>query len=301
MLVGGQTITATQAIYIVAVAPDNNSCQTETSFIVTILQEPILDLPSELALCSDVNGTQQDVFLGTDLGSGFRYDWTPDNDTNGDGIEEAIFRINTNGTYSLQVYQLGNGTECGGFTTYTTNVSEVLQPPPLTVEVTAEGYELNSGNRVRLIVGDNPLLYDQFEYSITGPNGPFQNDNIFSDVDGGLYTGYVRALSGCGNAVASEPFLIVNYPTFFTPNGDGINETWKPLGLENLNITGDLDIYIYDRYGKLLTRLDPLGSGWDGTCDGTFMIVTDYWFKAYFTNELDGTPVFFNGHFTLKR
>lgn len=297
----GQSIRNTQTVYILATAAENSNCRAETSFDVTILQEPILDLPTELALCADTNGTLQDLFLGTDLGPGYRYDWTPNNDSNGDGIEEAVFRITTPGTYTLQVYEIENGVECGGFTTYSTNVSNVAQASELTVEVTAEGYELDSGNRVRLLVGDDPLIFDQFEYSITGPEGPFQRDNIFSNVDGGLYTGYVRALSGCGSLVASAPFLIVNYPTFFTPNGDGINETWKPLGVDNLNITGDLDIYIYDRHGKLLTRLDPLGPGWDGTYNGQLMTSTDYWFKAYFRNELDGTPVFFNGHFSLKR
>jgi gliding motility-associated-like protein len=300
-LTAGQTITTTQTIYILATAPENTNCQTETSFDITILQEPILDLPTELALCADANDNQQELFLGTNLGPGFRYDWTPNNDTNGDGIEEAIFRITTEGTYTLEVYEIANGSECGGFTTYSTNVSNVAQPVSLTVEVTAEGYELDSGNRIRLLAGDDPLLYDQFEYSITGPNGPYQSDNIFTDVDGGLYTGYVRAISGCGSLIASEPFLIINYPTFFTPNGDGINETWRPLGLENFNITSEVDICVYDRHGKLLTRLDPLGPGWDGTYNGQLMTSTDYWFKAFFRKELDNTPVFFNGHFSLKR
>ncbi|MFT6796972.1 MAG: gliding motility-associated-like protein, partial [Maribacter sp.] len=300
-LTAGQTITTTQTIYILATAPENTNCQAESSFDITILQEPILDLPTELALCADANGNQQELFLGTDLGPGFRYDWTPNNDTNGDGIEEAIFRITTEGTYTLEVYEIANGSECGGFTTYSTNVSNVAQPVSLTAEVTAEGYELDSGNRIRLLAGDDPLLYNQFEYSITGPNGPYQSDNIFTDLDGGLYTGYVRAISGCRSLIASEPFLIINYPTFFTPNGDGINETWRPLGLENLNITSEVDIYVYDRHGKLLTRLDPLGPGWDGTYNGQLMTSTDYWFKAFFRNELDNTPVFFNGHFSLKR
>lgn len=300
-LAEGQTITNSQTIYVFGAASDNASCSVETFFELTVLQEPILDIPARISLCADVNGTQQPIFLGTDLGTGFRYDWTPNNDTNGDGVEEPILRVTTPGTYTLRVYQIDGTSECGGLTTYTTTVTEALQPEQLTVEVTAEGYELDSGNRVRLLPGDDPLSFDQFEYSITGPDGPFQNDNIFANVDGGLYTGYVRALSGCGGVTASEPFLIVNYPTFFTPNGDGINETWRPLGLENLNITGAIEIYIYDRHGKLLTRLDPLGPGWDGTYNGQLMIATDYWFKANYRNLLDGTQVQFNGHFSLKR
>lgn len=300
-LTEGQRLETTQTVYILAIAPENADCRTETSFTVRILQEPILDLPSELQLCAGPNGIQENLFLGVDLGTEYRYDWTPNNDTDGDGIEEPILRITTPGEYSLRIYQMANGRECGGFTTYNTSVTDVAQPPSLTVEVTTESFKLDGRNRVRLLPGANPLLYDQFEYSITGPEGPYQDDNIFSNVEGGLYTGYVRATSGCGSLVVSEPFLIVNYPTFFTPNGDGVNETWKPLGLENLNLTSEVVIRIYDRHGKLLTTLDPLGPGWDGMYNGQPMTPTDYWFKAFFRNELNDTPVSFNGHFSLKR
>ncbi|KPM30346.1 Hypothetical protein I595_3507 [Croceitalea dokdonensis DOKDO 023] len=300
-LAPGAQVTTSQTIYVRAVAEDNPNCAAEGSFELTVLQEPILDIPENISLCSDATGAVAPIAIGVDLGPGFRYDWTPDNDTNGDGIEEAIFQITQPGTYSLQVFQLGTTTECGGFATYQTTVETVPQPIGLEVEVTAEGYELDSGNRVRLLTGDNPLEFDQYEYSITSAEGPFQESNIFENVDGGLYTGYVRALSGCGSVVESAPFLIVNYPTFFSPNGDGINETWIPLGIENLNITSSLEIMIYDRNGKLLTRLDPLGTGWDGTYNTRPLPASDYWFTVDFVDELSNRPIRFNGHFSLVR
>ena len=41
---------------------------------------------------------------------------------------------------------------------------------------------------------------------------------------------------------------IKDYPHYFTPNGDGIHDTWNIVGLD-----GQLGakIYIFDRYGKL--------------------------------------------------
>ncbi|APQ18514.1 Ig-like domain-containing protein [Maribacter hydrothermalis] len=300
ILNSGEQILSSQTIYIFGQAEENASCTAETFFDVTVLQEPILDIPTSLSLCEG-SGNTESIFLGEDLGTDYRYDWTPNNDTNGDGIEEAIFEVQVPGNYSLQVYHIGATSECGGINTYNITVNEVPQPSQIEVEVTAEGYMLDSGNRVRLIVNDNPLLFEQFEYSITSAEGPFQESNIFENVDGGLYTGYVRAISGCGTTISSIPFLIVNYPTFFSPNGDGANETWKPLGLENLNITSNIEIYIYDRHGKLLSRLDPLGPGWDGTYNNELMTSSDYWFKVDFINELDGEPIQFNGHFSLIR
>ncbi|MEZ5173113.1 MAG: gliding motility-associated C-terminal domain-containing protein [Bacteroidia bacterium] len=50
-------------------------------------------------------------------------------------------------------------------------------------------------------------------------------------------------------------------PNSFTPNGDGINDEWKPVGSR----IKDLSIQIFNRWGELIaTVTDPLGS-WDGT------------------------------------
>ncbi|MGZ3920768.1 MAG: T9SS type B sorting domain-containing protein, partial [Bacteroidia bacterium] len=50
-------------------------------------------------------------------------------------------------------------------------------------------------------------------------------------------------------------------PNAFTPNGDGINETFQPKG------TGfsKYHMRIFDRWGELLYETDELGNGWDGT------------------------------------
>ena len=93
----------------------------------------------------------------------------------------------------------------------------------------------------------------------------------------------------------------MNYPTFFTPNGDGSNEVWQPFGLENLNITRNVEVHIFDRYGKLIATLDPMGPGWDGTYNGIPMTATDYWFKINYINELAGERIQLDGHFSLVR
>ena len=55
-------------------------------------------------------------------------------------------------------------------------------------------------------------------------------------------------------------------------------------------------IYIFDRYGKLLKELDPLGLGWDGTYIGYPLPSTDYWFRVQLE---DGRE--FKSHFSLVR
>ncbi|MGC4039610.1 MAG: T9SS type B sorting domain-containing protein [Flavobacterium sp.] len=128
-----------------------------------------------------------------------------------------------------------------------------------------------------------------FEYSIDGVN--FQDSPRFEHLLPGLYTVYVRDTGGC--RMVTEVVWLLNYPKFFTPNGDGYNETWY---VRNAGYEPDFHVYIFDRYGKLITSIISGGPGWDGTLNGKRLFADDYWFTAY---RQDGR--IHRGHFTLKR
>jgi gliding motility-associated-like protein len=302
LLTAGSQINQTQTIYIFAQSPNNTDCFSETEFDVTILEEPIIDLPFEVSLCPNSNGVSSAVPVGTDLGTGYIYDWTPNNDTNGDGIEEAIFNVTEPGEYYLRIFTIGNTINCGGSLEYVVNVTNAPLAQNIEIEITAEGYELNSGNRVRAIINDDIFAYTNFEYSLDNPDGPYQVDNFFQNVVGGLHTIFVRSNQGCGSTLESDPFLIVNYPTYFSPNGDGSNDTWFPLGLADPNLTTNVVAEIYDRHGKLVHYLDPFGPGWDGTYNGISLPESDYWFVIEYTDAIDDNRnIQFKGHFSLIR
>ncbi len=92
-----------------------------------------------------------------------------------------------------------------------------------------------------------------------------------------------------------ETFSII-FPKFFTPNEDGYNDFWQYVPpSENNGITIET-IHIYDRYGILLSQVDPSSKGWDGTFKGKRLPSSDYWFKAI-TNDAQEIT----GHFSLKR
>ena len=93
----------------------------------------------------------------------------------------------------------------------------------------------------------------------------------------GEHTIYINDRNGCG--IVEETITIVGIPKFFTPNGDGTNEFWQVKGINNQFQANSL-ILIFDRYGKLITKLNPLGPGWDGRYNGANMPASDYWFKV---------------------
>ena len=123
-------------------------------------------------------------------------------------------------------------------------------------------------------------------------NNLYQTSNIFSNLFAGYYTVYIKDVKGqCGTI--SEVVVLLNYPKFFTPNGDSYNEFWKVKFSE---LEPNFYTYIYDRYGKLLSGFDINSPGWNGIYNNQPMPADDYWFVI---NRQDGKV--YKGHFTLKR
>jgi gliding motility-associated-like protein len=124
--------------------------------------------------------------------------------------------------------------------------------------------------------------------------GEFQLSNVFSEVPAGTHTINVRDIDGCTDL--TKEIVIIGYPKFFTPNGDGHNDTWNIIGFSSQSNPA---IYIFDRYGKLLKQINSTDFGWDGTYNGHQMPATDYWFKVIYFE--DGINKEFKSHFSLKR
>ncbi|SHM56423.1 DUF7948 domain-containing protein [Flavobacterium xanthum] len=93
--------------------------------------------------------------------------------------------------------------------------------------------------------------------------------------------------AGCLDLVDELP-----YPKFFTPNGDGFNDTWT---INFAYLKPNTGIKIFDRYGKLITVLNQ-NETWNGTYNNQQLPATDYWFIA---TRADGKED--KGHFSLKR
>ncbi|KAF2330031.1 T9SS type B sorting domain-containing protein [Flavobacterium nitrogenifigens] len=96
-------------------------------------------------------------------------------------------------------------------------------------------------------------------------------------------------------ATAGNCIHLVNelpYPKFFTPNGDGFNDTWT---IDPDYLAPNSSIRIFDRYGKLIKEL-ALNTSWNGTYLGNQQPASDYWFTV---TRINGTE--YRGHFSLKR
>lgn len=186
------------------------------------------------------------------------------------------------GVYSVVATNIATG--CSSEPTPATVISS--EPAIVSYAVT-ENFDEN-----QIITVEATGVGGDYEYQLDA--GPFQDSPSFENVPSGIHTITVRDKNGCGNSTTQA--LVVNYPKFFTPNGDGYNDTWNITALKD---QAKSVIYIYDRYGKLLTQITPNSSGWDGTFSGQTLPSDDYWFTI--TYEEDQVEKEFKSHFAMKR
>ena len=192
------------------------------------------------------------------------------------GIDGTWSPININTTQN-SIYTFTPNDNCAQSTTWQVTVLESLTDLSISI--------FNNTVIANVVNANNMLLYQL-------DNGNFQYSNIFENVSFGCHTIKVTDLYGCTEL--SSSVFIFDYPKFFSPNGDGYNDYWN-IFLENSNS----NLYIFDRYGKLLKNIRQNEIGWDGTYNGYKLSSTDYWFVLEY--DECGVLKTFKSHFSLIR
>lgn len=80
------------------------------------------------------------------------------------------------------------------------------------------------------------------------------------------------------NSVVTQDIII---PNAFTPNGDGINDTWAIKSLENYP---NCMVAVYNRWGEKLYSSVGYPIPWDGTYKGIYLPVGTYYYIINFKN-----------------
>lgn len=244
----------------------NTPCYAIVELRLTLLSKPKIIIPDVLPICE--NNT-----ISIDAGSGFdTYLWS-----NGATTQSII--VANPGDFSVTVTDYYAAFYCSSTKNFTVKKSNIA-----TINSIDTQDWTDNQNTISVFVtgaGD-------FEYSIDGIH--FQDSNQFSNITNGQYTVSVRDKNGCGT-VTHEVYLLM-YPKYFTPNGDGFNDTWN---IKFSDLETNLTIKIFDRYGKLLRVLIQNGA-WNGTINEQELPSDDYWFIVTRANGKE-----YRGHFSLKR
>lgn len=247
---------------------NQSSCYNIVELNLILVTKPLININDVIYICEGNNIT-------IDAGVGFdNYLWSTNQ------TSQSI-SVNQPGSYSVVVSENYDTTACSNTKTFTvidSNIATISQ-------VITSDWNHNE-NTITVIVTSESI--GDYEYSLDGIN--YQSSNTFSGLVGGEYMVFVRDKNGCG--ITNSTIYLLMFPKYFTPNGDGFNDTWK---IKFSELEEDLKIQIYDRYGKLLKTLNS-HEAWDGNYNGSQLPSDDYWFLI---SNSDGKT--HNGHFALKR
>lgn len=135
-------------------------------------------------------------------------------------------------------------------------------------------------NSLKSVTSENPLTYldsdlinaQQFYYQIE-----VQNEN---------------GLQSFSNLILIEQSSKIFFPTAFSPNENGENDIFKPVG----SFIESYQLSIFDQKGKILS--EQKNKGWDGKVDGKLVPIGVYGYFAQIVDE-KGKKIIKQGTFTI--
>ncbi len=174
---------------------------------------------------------------------------------------------------------------------------------------------------------NNPQDPNEYEITVTGGSGDYTfflaiipegltvndlTDADYRELDGNMFSidetadyaiRVIDNLACEAIGVQRLEFINIVIPNYFTPDGDGTNDTWYPRQdpFRDPFFFDDMEVRVFDRYGRLLAEFigdQGPNNGWEGVYQGKELPSGDYWFTIIL-NDIDNRE--FTGHFTLYR
>jgi gliding motility-associated-like protein len=229
---------------------DKHGCKGEDTVNVQVFTKLVLNL-RDTSICFG-----HEAFLRADSGN-YAYVWTPANSLNSSEIWDPIADPSKTTTYTV----IATNGPC----VTRDSVTVTVFPTPH-VTATPDSSMIIYGQSVTLTAsGDSayewfPSKWLSCTECATTVATPDSNM---------VYYVSVKNKYGCSASdtvlIDIEPTLYI--PSAFTPNGDGLNDIFRP------QFTGytSMEVYIFDRWGELLYHWNTLDGGWDGRFKGTLV------------------------------
>lgn len=148
---------------------------------------------------------------------------------------------------------------------------------------------------------------DVITFGIESPFATYQwNTNTtsptISAANAGTYTQTVT--NACGTAINTfnitekECVCQLVFPTAFSPNGDGNNDSWRAIYLCPLT---KFQLHVYNRWGEMVFSSNDVNERWDGTYKGASQPSESYVYFCQYTDPYTREQISLSGNLTLLR
>ncbi|MEQ6124161.1 T9SS type B sorting domain-containing protein [Pseudotenacibaculum sp. MALMAid0570] len=264
------TIANMQDIY-VRVENNNTGCfNTALAFQLIVNSLPEFEVTSPQYICIEDMNLSLGVENPADT---YDYFWI---DADGNTVLGETMNATKPGIYSVTATKL-DGSNCS-------RTRDIVVITSGLATITEEDVIIDDGDNDNSILINNNngnLGLGNYEFALLDIDGNFvysyQDEPFFGNLPGGIYTILVRDKNGCGEAELEV--AVIELPKFFTPNDDGINDTWNVKGV-NTDFFPRSKISVFDRYGKFIADFTIDQPGWNGRYNGQVVISNDYWVRV---------------------
>lgn len=285
--------TANGIVTLTLSSTNNKSCRVvNSSLLIRITDAPFVDIGNNRVVCA--NDSLMVVTAQFRNASGIQ--WS----SSGTGTFDMVNGINTNYVLSNRDQSLSSFKV---FATTTGNGSCLAVTDELTVNV-APIPLVNAGKDLFIFENTPYTLNPQVTGNVQAyqwtpatflNNATTRNPVFRGNADQNL-TLRVTSTNGC--IASDEVFITVlkpfPIPNVFSPNGDGIHDTWV---IPELDKYPDAVVSVFDRYGRRVFFTEGYKKPWDGTHEGKPVAVATY----YYIIEPKLIPGIFSGSVTILK
>jgi len=238
VVLGTQTYTLT--------ATDNCGHTGSAQVILSIVEHAPLGLNLSNAMVCE-GGSRELIAVATGGAGGYTYSWPAF-----PGADSAVtVAPTTPTTYFVSVTDL-----CGNIANADAQVG--IEHPVTNIFAESIGY-----NDFAFTTQSLPAAV-QFSWSFgDGQESTSSNpEHAYADMQPTIVTVHTLTANGCPamDTIALTPAAQLFFPNAFTPNGDGINDTFGATGL----LLEEFELVIFDRWGAEVAAVSGVGATWNG-------------------------------------
>jgi gliding motility-associated-like protein len=228
--------------------------------------------------------------------------WTFGNGLGTSTLANPTYCFTTNGSYDVSATVTDN-IGCVGSTTMVNYVTVYPLPTAGFTASPQPATQLN--NQVTFTDQSSGAMSWIWSFGADDSASVLQNP-VYTFQDTGTFNVQLIVTNqyGCQDDVTIPILVLADYalfiPNTFTPNGDGINDVFFPLGV-GVN-PDNFIMYIFDRWGNMIYKTSTWPGGWDGTVQNTSRACQqDTYVYKIATMNPEGTRKVYIGHINLIR
>jgi len=153
-------------------------------------------------------------------------------------------------------------------------------------------FSQSSNLNISVITTPNKCLKGTAKITVSGGISPYYynwsngfNGSLQEEMDPGNYNVTIVQGNGKDTTISisiKDEKCQIGYENSFSPNGDGIRDTWSISGWTYFP---DFRLYIYNRWGQLVHKQTKEFYPWDGKHLGIDLPIGAYYFIFYYSED----------------